>query len=81
MFIYVNPGCKLSVKLKKCIKLNKENKMNDVRILIYRTRTHTHTHTHTPRTKIDPKSSLVILVKKCKLGTTQEFHKTSKGSV
>jgi len=77
MFIYVNPGCKLSVKLKKCIKLNKENKMNDVRILIYRTRI----HTHTPRTKIDPKSSLVILVKKCKLGTTQEFHKTSKGSV
>jgi hypothetical protein len=32
-------------------------------------------------TKIDLKSSLVMLVKKRKLGTTQEFHKISKGSV
>jgi hypothetical protein len=32
-------------------------------------------------TKIDLKSLLVMLIKKCKPGTTQEFHKNSKGSV
>ena len=32
-------------------------------------------------TKIDLKSSLIMLIKKCKLGTAQEFHKNSKGSV
>ena len=32
-------------------------------------------------TKIDLKSSLAMLIKNCKPGTTQEFHKNSKGSV
>jgi len=32
-------------------------------------------------TKIYPISSLLMLVKKCKSDTTQEFHKDSKGSV
>ena len=31
--------------------------------------------------KIYPISSLLMLVKKCKSDTTQEFHKDSKGSV
>jgi hypothetical protein len=61
--------------------------MNDIWILKYRTRTYKHIHTYIyinikgKDTKIDLKSSLVMLVKKRKPGTTQEFHKISKGSV
>jgi len=78
MYVYIcKPRCKLSVKLKKCFKLNKKNKMNNVQILIYRTQ---YIYIYKDM-KIDLKSSLVILVKKCKLGTTQEFYKNSKGSV
>jgi len=43
--------------------------MNDVHILIY------------TDIKIDPKSSFVMLVKKFKHDTTQEFHNISKGSL
>jgi hypothetical protein len=66
--------------LKKCFKSDKENKMNDVWILIYGT-IYIYIYIKGKDTKIYPISSLLMLVKKCKSDTTQEFHKDSKGSV
>jgi len=54
--------------------------MNDVWILIYGT-IYIYIYIKGKDTKIYPISSLLMLVKKCKSDTTQEFHKDSKGSV
>jgi len=58
--------------------------MNDVWILIYGTiyiYIYIYIYIKGKDTKIYPISSLLMLVKKCKSDTTQEFHKDSKGSV